>query len=235
VYAQEAAVLAPIAGNPAVSVIARHLNAFPVGDNVTNVFRVRSLLGYDSFSLSEWDRLWHVVAPRPDTWTTVGATHVVSSDPPAPLSVTPLPSPRGHAWWTNRVSIASTADDAAALLPAMAAGGGVALEAGAGSEMAGPPSASTVAIDVDVPGRLRASVTAPEPGWLVFTEIIYPGWTARVNGEPVRIARAFGALQAVPVPAGTSTVEFAFRPTIVLWGAATSLLGLALAFVVRRK
>jgi uncharacterized membrane protein YfhO len=68
----------------------------------------------------------------------------------------------------------------------------------------------------------------------------YPGWKAHVNGEPVEVFPAYGALRAVVVPSGDSEVTFVFRPTSVLIGGAVTtatLLGLLLgvAAAARRR
>jgi hypothetical protein len=229
VYETEARVLAPVAGRPSAAITADRVAILPSGENTTNVFRVRSLLGYDGFTLAEWERVWS--APErtdPAVRAALGATHVLTEGPP--ISLVPLPSPRGHLWWTARAITAPTADAATALLSRAAAEGAVVLEAGLDAPRSGasaPPA--DVVVEDDVPGRLRARIQAAEPGWAVFTEMFYPGWTGRVNGTSAPILRAFGAMQAVQLPAGSSTIELTFRPAIVWWGLASTMLGLALA------
>lgn len=58
------------------------------------------------------------------------------------------------------------------------------------------------------PDAFSVSVTAERNALLVVSEVYYPGWRVRVNGEPVKIMRAYGTLVAVPVKAGTSHVAF---------------------------
>ena len=52
-----------------------------------------------------------------------------------------------------------------------------------------------IVIQVDTPGNAVLSIALPE----------YPGWEARLNGEPVEIIRAYAALMALEVPAGQHT------------------------------
>jgi hypothetical protein len=238
VYAQDVTLLSAISGNPAASIAADRLDVLTGGDNVTMMLRVRSLLGYDSFFLAEWDRLWRAVSTGDaGTRAAAGVTHVVDTDATGRRMLRGVPGARGHAWWTDRVEYASSPDEAIALLPRLSTEGGVALETsaqtasmlGAGS---GNAIGALVTVEEDVPGRLRAFVNAPRAGWLVFTEVIYPGWTAQVDGVDAPIARAFGAIQAVQVPAGPSRVHFVFRPVIVWWGAAMSALGLLAGVVL---
>lgn len=49
-------------------------------------------------------------------------------------------------------------------------------------------------------------------GWLVLSEVWFPGWTCRIDGEEVPVYRANHTFRAVPVPPGAKRVEFAFEP-----------------------
>jgi hypothetical protein len=49
-------------------------------------------------------------------------------------------------------------------------------------------------------------------GWLVLSEVWFPGWTCRVDGQEVPVYRANHAFRAVPVPPGVRRAEFAFEP-----------------------
>jgi len=71
---------------------------------------------------------------------------------------------------------------------------------------------------------------ASRPTLLVISQTWYPGWSARVNGEPSEILRANVAFQAVEVPAGTSSVELRYREPGLAAGAALS--GVSLAFCI---
>jgi hypothetical protein len=63
----------------------------------------------------------------------------------------------------------------------------------------------------------------PGPRILTFLDPHYPGWRARLDGEPVPILLANDAFKAVVVPAGGHEVEFVFRPTRVYAGMTISL------------
>lgn len=84
-----------------------------------------------------------------------------------------------------------------------------------------------VTVTEDYPGHLSLTVTANSSALLVISEAYYPGWAANVNGQPVSVIEADAFLQAVPVPAGDSTVELNYRPITLLVGALVSLLSLA--------
>lgn len=71
---------------------------------------------------------------------------------------------------------------------------------------------------------------------LVVSTFDDPGWRADVDGRHVPITRADGALQALHLPAGASTVRLRYEPALFTWGAIVSLAAwavVALALVGR--
>lgn len=80
------------------------------------------------------------------------------------------------------------------------------------------------------------------PGMLVLTDAFYPGWEARVDGQPAKIYRVNGVVRGVFVPEGARTVEFSYFPASLRIGlgvcaaALAACLGLLVtpAFVRRR-
>lgn len=63
---------------------------------------------------------------------------------------------------------------------------------------------------------------------LVLTDLWYPGWRARVDGQEAPILRADFAFRAVSVPAGSHVVQFSYEPQSLRTGAAISLAALVL-------
>jgi len=63
----------------------------------------------------------------------------------------------------------------------------------------------------------------------------FPGWSAAVDGRPAPLWRADYLFRAVPVPAGSHTVELSFHSRALTRGLQVSLLALlmtaALAFL----
>ena len=55
-------------------------------------------------------------------------------------------------------------------------------------------------------------------GWLVLSEIIYPGWIATIDGTPAQITPFDGILRSVKLPPGEHKVTFEFKPTSVTIG-----------------
>ena len=56
-------------------------------------------------------------------------------------------------------------------------------------------------------------VEATRPCLLVLTDLYYPGWEVRINDQPAELLKAYGFVRAVELPAGSSRVDFIFRPT----------------------
>lgn len=86
--------------------------------------------------------------------------------------------------------------------------------------------------NVSVTARSSTSLSlrseTERPGLLLVSEAYYPGWRAWLDEREVPIHRANLMMRAVELPAGTHEIRFEFRPASVRFGAALSLLGLAL-------
>jgi hypothetical protein len=59
---------------------------------------------------------------------------------------------------------------------------------------------------------MTIDITTPKDGYCVLSEIYYPGWHARIDGNEVPLYRADWCLRAFPVPAGKHHVDVAFEP-----------------------
>lgn len=75
--------------------------------------------------------------------------------------------------------------------------------------------------------RIQADMDASR-GFLVLTDIHYPGWSARVNGVDTPILRADYAFRAVPLRQGLQTVEFVYQPGSRKYGTLSTCLSLIL-------
>jgi len=64
----------------------------------------------------------------------------------------------------------------------------------------------------------RIEITASGPGRLILSEVMYPGWQARVDGAPAPLEPVDGLLRGVALPAGEHRVEFDFRPAVLRAG-----------------
>jgi uncharacterized membrane protein YfhO len=74
--------------------------------------------------------------------------------------------------------------------------------------------------------HIECEVESPEPTLVVIAQAFYHPWRATVNGQPATILRANHAFQAVPVPAGRSTVRLEYVDRRFQLGVALSALGL---------
>jgi hypothetical protein len=68
------------------------------------------------------------------------------------------------------------------------------------------------------PNRIVVGASGGAPGWLVLTDVWFPGWTAEVDGKPTTLYRADFLFRAVAVPAGDHEVAFTFAPASYWWG-----------------
>lgn len=90
------------------------------------------------------------------------------------------------------------------------------------------------------PGRVRISrydnervelrISMDQPGWVILSDTFYPGWRARLDGQPTEIYQANYLFRAVFVPSGEHTVVFRYLPSRLLWG--LGIMGASLAFAL---
>lgn len=87
--------------------------------------------------------------------------------------------------------------------------------------------------------RIVVEVEAGGSGYVKVVEAFDPGWSATVDGRPVRVRRADGYLLAVPVDAGAHRVVFTYATPGATGGAIGSAVALAgwaaLVALVRRQ
>jgi hypothetical protein len=77
------------------------------------------------------------------------------------------------------------------------------------------------------PNRVVIEVNGGTPGYLVLTDVWFPGWRCTVDGEPARLYRANFLFRAVAVGAGRHEVVFTFAPDSYARGKGVSLAALA--------
>lgn len=72
--------------------------------------------------------------------------------------------------------------------------------------------------------EVRTSSSAA--GFLLTSDVYYPGWQASIDGRDTKLYRADYALRGVIVPAGEHTVQFVYRPRSFYFGAAITTLSI---------
>ena len=91
-----------------------------------------------------------------------------------------------------------------------------------------PPSTVARPNEVNItsyePEQLTITAEAQTGGFLVLTDLFYPGWKAFVNDREVTIFRANYLFRAVHVDPGSSVVRFEYRPASFRFGATISVI-----------
>ncbi len=77
------------------------------------------------------------------------------------------------------------------------------------------------------PNVVVVEASAPAGGWLVLSDLWYPGWRATVDGEPTPLFRADYLFRALWLPPGEHIVRFEYRPASFYAGLVLSLVGWA--------
>ena len=72
------------------------------------------------------------------------------------------------------------------------------------------------------------TIEAQGPGLLILSEITYPGWIVKVNGQKTAIETVAGILRGVEISEGDHQIEFLFRPMSVYIGLALLIVGAGL-------
>jgi hypothetical protein len=79
------------------------------------------------------------------------------------------------------------------------------------------------------PNRIEVEVNLSAPGFLVLSEVWYPGWQGSDNSEPIQVYRANSLLRGVYLGQGVHRVAFNYQPlSVQVGGAVSGLSALAL-------
>ncbi len=215
------------------------------GDNAGLIYDWEDTTGNDPL------RLWQTVqfARNVGTWQRWQLWHVAFVVSRKPMhddglsfrfnddrvAIYALDDPFPRAWLTRSVSVAE--NDSAAWdalndpqvdLRRTAVIGREDAQLAVGLEGERAPEVGRVTVRGSEGDRLGLDVEAVGDALLVISQVYYPGWVARVDGEETPLFRVDGLLQGVAVPAGTHQVEIRFRPLSFRLGLAIS--GLTLLF-----
>ncbi len=78
---------------------------------------------------------------------------------------------------------------------------------------------------------ISLKVSTPLSGYLVLSEIFYPGWKAYVDGEEKKVYRANWSLRAIPIHAGEHKVDVRFEPQSFYTGAWITFITIGLSAI----
>ncbi len=216
----------------------------PLDGNAALRFGYRDVTGNGPLQIAAYERLVTEV-PELRWWQMLNVRHLVTQrvlDHPAirPIAedaargqrVYALEIGERDAWITHAARLAGSGDAALTLTadPALDPFAEAILERMPTPEPSPATGPETVRVAGLYPWKVVVEATLSSPGILVASEVDYPGWRVRVDGERAESLRAYGVLRAVALPAGSHVVEWSFRPTSVFVGlgwAALTLAGVA--------
>lgn len=95
----------------------------------------------------------------------------------------------------------------------------VVLEEDPGFEAGGNPGTGSATISSYSLNEISLKVETSKNGFLMISDIFYPGWKAYIDGKPSRVLRADWSLRAVPVGAGRHQIIMKFEPESFRTGA----------------
>ncbi|MFN7971894.1 MAG: hypothetical protein U0166_06035 [Acidobacteriota bacterium] len=100
-----------------------------------------------------------------------------------------------------------------------------------------PGPGAAAAIEVDAPDLLAFAIDLPAADRVTVADARYPGWGARIDGEPARLEDA-GPFRAIDVPAGRHRVVMTYEPASFKLGLFVTLaaaLWLSMTMVLPRR
>ena len=62
------------------------------------------------------------------------------------------------------------------------------------------------------------SIESNKPGFVVFSEMFYPGWKAKINNKEVNVYKVNFILRGIFVQKGNNKIKFYFEPTSIKYG-----------------
>ncbi|MBC8506497.1 MAG: YfhO family protein [Anaerolineales bacterium] len=108
-----------------------------------------------------------------------------------------------------------------------------------GTEPTQKPTCSSsqgqVYLKVESPNHLQINVKGDSFGWLIVSDVWYPGWQVSVDGIPAQLLRANYLFRAVQIPQGEHTVQFDYRPLEFYIGALLSFVILGAYLIAAQK
>ncbi len=223
-----------------------NLTVSTFNDNTTS-YRHQSIGGYHAAKLRRYQELIenHISPEIASLRDTVGHTPVLNMLNTRYFIVSTVEPPYvnanacGHAWFVDKVNYVDGADAELLGLKNLdtrhVAIADKQFESALGQAQA--DSTATASLTESDSDRMVYKVNSKKGGVVVFSEIFYPGWTAKVDGEKAELGRVNYVLRALQVAPGEHTIEMEFRPqsirtTETIAFAALGLLALLLVWLL---
>lgn len=208
------------------------------------LYGLYDLNGDNPLVLSEFDRFWESLGSRASqAYDLLNAKYIIARkstqldakfrrvfDGASGISVYENQNVLPRAWLVHTAQFAQT--DAAALTMVnspefdprqrVILAGGNQIDSGNVEE-----STDEVSVVGYGPNQIEIEVTSRTPGYLVLSEIYYPGWTAFIDGVETEIVRANFAFRAVRATTGLHRIRFVYFPFSFQAGAMVTVLTIA--------
>ncbi len=208
------------------------------------LYGLYDLNGDNPLVLSEFDRYWESLGSRANrAYDLLNAKYVIARkstqldakfkrvfDGASGISVYENQNVLPRAWVVHTAQIAES--EAAALTmvssPDFDPRQNVILERGNPIESgSGGESSDDVKVVGYGPNQIDLETTILTQGYLVLSEIYYPGWTASIDGQETEIVKANYALRAVLLTPGSHRIRFIYFPLSFQAGATITILTIA--------
>lgn len=85
------------------------------------------------------------------------------------------------------------------------------------------------------PNRSDYLIDTPQAGWLVISDVWYPGWLAWVDGAPAQLLQADYLFRVIEIPEGKHRVAVVYRPKSFEFGAGMSIFSLVVFWFMLRR
>ena len=83
------------------------------------------------------------------------------------------------------------------------------------------------------------SIESNKPGFVVFSEMFYPGWKAEINNKEVKLYKVNFILRGLFIPKGANQIKFYFEPSSIKYGSLFQIISIivlaALIFYSSKK
>ncbi len=152
------------------------------------------------------------------------------------LKLYSIPDVFPRAWAVNRVDgVENQADARARLSRPVEEFRRAAFVNGAPPKLAPCNNAGTVGPVMRRGSTITVHAGMPCAGMVIIGQTFYRGWTASVDGRPVKLYQADGFLDGVAVPAGEHVIALIWRPWTVFAGAALSAISAVLLILAYKR